>query len=360
MKILYIVSNLRRTGPTNQLYYIIKNLPDDFRVQVLTLFPEPSDSLRGLYEDSNIKVESLNLSRLSGMLYSKKRVEAYVNYIKPDIIQTQGLRADGILSTAKLTTPWITTSRNFPKEDYPSKFGFFRGRYMALLHTRYLSSCNNLVSCSEYIHSSLHSIGIKSRVIQNGTVLSVLTHASRILEQPLKLISVGSLIPRKNMNFILELSDLLNRDNIPHTLKILGDGPLRQELEARANSSVEFLGNVVEVREHLSQSDIFVSASYSEGLPNTVLEAISEGLSLLLSDIPPHREITKKMEDAHYIHFSVDRTANSVFESNIHEIDSIKFDREEIKKYQVDNFSDSSMSMKYQSLYKELYNDKQF
>ena len=160
------------------------------------------------------------------------------------------------------------------------------------------------------------------------------------------------------MNFILELSDLLNRENISHTLTILGDGPLRQELEARANSSVDFLGNVVEVREHLSQSDIFVSASYSEGLPNTVLEAISEGLSLLLSDIPPHIEITKKMEDSHYIHFPVNCTASSVFESILHEIDSITPAREEIKKCQVENFSDSSMSIKYQSLYKELYNGK--
>ena len=41
----------------------------------------------------------------------------------------------------------------------------------------------------------------------------------------------------------------------------------------------------------MNQSDYFVSASLSEGLPNSVLEAISMELPVLLSDISSHKEI---------------------------------------------------------------------
>ena len=45
------------------------------------------------------------------------------------------------------------------------------------------------------------------------------------------------------------------------------------------------------MREYLYASDYFLSASLAEGLPNSVLEAMSVGLPCVLSDIPPHREI---------------------------------------------------------------------
>jgi glycosyltransferase involved in cell wall biosynthesis len=56
-------------------------------------------------------------------------------------------------------------------------------------------------------------------------------------------------------------------------------------------SNISLKGKVIDVDEYLEAADCFVSASLSEGLPNSVIEALAWGLPIILSDIPEHREI---------------------------------------------------------------------
>ena len=100
----------------------------------------------------------------------------------------------------------------------------------------------------------------------------------------------------KNPFAILGAFHLL--DDTTSRLTYMGDGPLRDQLARRAEElgvagRASFTGLIPreDVFRRLLEADVFVSSSRVEGLPVAVLEAMACGCPVVLSDIPPHREI---------------------------------------------------------------------
>jgi glycosyltransferase involved in cell wall biosynthesis len=105
--------------------------------------------------------------------------------------------------------------------------------------------------------------------------------------------AVGRMKVQKNYFFMLEAFAATPKGY----LVIAGDGKLRSELEVHANQlgigeRVLFLGALGrdEIRHFLRAMDAFIQSSLYEGQSNAVLEAMNEGLPMLLSDIPEQRE----------------------------------------------------------------------
>ena len=103
--------------------------------------------------------------------------------------------------------------------------------------------------------------------------------------------------PDKGHDFLLDvLSDLPDLG-----LTLVGEGGLRPRIEERVREEglaerVRFTGLLSReaVYAELAAADLFVSPSVREGLPIAVLEAMALDRPVLLSDIPPHREILSK------------------------------------------------------------------
>jgi glycosyltransferase involved in cell wall biosynthesis len=82
-------------------------------------------------------------------------------------------------------------------------------------------------------------------------------------------------------------------------LRLVGDGPLRQDCERLAHElgigdRVEFLGDRDDIPRLLASSDVFVLASKYEMLPLSVLEAMRAGLPVIASDVGGMRETIVK------------------------------------------------------------------
>jgi glycosyltransferase involved in cell wall biosynthesis len=73
------------------------------------------------------------------------------------------------------------------------------------------------------------------------------------------------------------------------TLLVAGDGPLRADVEAHANQAVRVLGHS-EPGPLLAAADLFVMPSRREGQSIAVLEAMANGLALVVSDGPGNPE----------------------------------------------------------------------
>jgi glycosyltransferase involved in cell wall biosynthesis len=137
------------------------------------------------------------------------------------------------------------------------------------------------------------------------------------------------------------------------SLVVLGDGSEMSELRSlsKENDNIHLLGNVTNVLDYLLASDYFISSSFSEGLPNTVLEALSTGLATILSDIPSHLEIAEVCSSSCEI-FSLKDGLTGLEQKmlNADKIFSLK-SKAEAKEKANKFFSAKSMSLNYQNEY---------
>jgi glycosyltransferase involved in cell wall biosynthesis len=110
------------------------------------------------------------------------------------------------------------------------------------------------------------------------------------------ILGVGRFVPPKRFDRFLRILALLRQScSLPFKALIAGDGPLRPDLERLARNSgllsgtVEFCGNVPDVRSLYSQAHILLLTSDHEGTPNVVLEAMACGLPVVataVGDVP--------------------------------------------------------------------------
>lgn len=102
---------------------------------------------------------------------------------------------------------------------------------------------------------------------------------------------VGRMDDNKNQAMAISAFSQAAESRPGYKLIICGDGPLRSELEELAAASgasdrIEFAGMVSDVPARLRDAYAFVLTSDTEGMPNTLLEAMSLGVACISTDCP--------------------------------------------------------------------------
>jgi sugar transferase (PEP-CTERM/EpsH1 system associated) len=90
--------------------------------------------------------------------------------------------------------------------------------------------------------------------------------------------TVGRLVAVKDQATLVDAVAELRRTGLAATLLIAGDGPERAALDARARAAgvdLRLLGYRADVEQVMGAMDVFVLSSVSEGLSNTILEAMA-------------------------------------------------------------------------------------
>ena len=96
------------------------------------------------------------------------------------------------------------------------------------------------------------------------------------------LVCVGRLSEQKGQHLLVEAVSRLTREGVDVRLRLIGDGPMRGDLEAAAAElgvadRIEFTGSATadQVRDHLRDARGFVLPSFAEGLPVVIMEALA-------------------------------------------------------------------------------------
>jgi glycosyltransferase involved in cell wall biosynthesis len=104
----------------------------------------------------------------------------------------------------------------------------------------------------------------------------------RAAPDPFEILCVGRLVPAKGQHVLIDVVDRLIKKGVHLRLRLIGDGPERARLEeavvARAlNGHVIFEGSVNQdqIREFYRNADAFVLASFAEGVPVVLMEAMA-------------------------------------------------------------------------------------
>jgi glycosyltransferase involved in cell wall biosynthesis len=105
------------------------------------------------------------------------------------------------------------------------------------------------------------------------------------------LLYVGRLSREKGLSMLDPLSRFLRYAGVAHRLVLIGDGPMRKELEATCPDAV-FTGTLSadDVATAMASSDLFVFPSQTDTAGNVVLEAQASGLPVLVSRTGGPRE----------------------------------------------------------------------
>lgn len=203
---------------------------------------------------------------------------------RPSIVQTHGYKATALaylLRQTHVPWPWI---------------GFFHGattknlkeRVYHWFHPWLLGAADRVVVMSRAQAHALRHCGRRVRIIYNAAVPPAptgdsaerdrLTALAGSLRRPIVGV-VGRLSPEKGVDVFLDACAVLLRKGLAFSALVAGDGPERARLEARCRrlgveTCVRFLGQVYDVDVLYRMLDLVVLPSRSEGLPNTLLEAM--------------------------------------------------------------------------------------
>jgi glycosyltransferase involved in cell wall biosynthesis len=368
MRILYIVSSLKRCGPTNVLYNIVRRFDQRYDVSILTLAPAGNDSLEQEFIASGCRIINKSRNRWLWPLVGRSDFLDVIHQLDPDIIHSHGLRGDILNGLFGKGVMSFSTIHCFPFEDYLRQYGRLVGSLAAVIQVAMLSRIDWPIACSSAIAKNFaNKHNLHPRIVQNGISLpsesanylprEILRRKLGLDEKPI-LVVVGSMIPRKDPILVLEAFRRSCRFE-DHLLLFLGDGPLLAECKKAAgdNKNIVFAGNVSNVFEYLACASYYISASLSEGLPNSVLEAMGAGVPVILSAIPSHLEILLPDPGA-----GVTFRPNSC-ESLVEVLDNLPaFDATALglraRKLVENNFTDCLMSERYSSYYLEALGQK--
>ncbi len=289
MKILYSITKSEIGGAQVQVLQLVRHMRSlGHEVAVMSApggWLEQEAVKSGAIFYSNIYFSnSYNPIRL---LKACRRINLVLADFKPNLVHVHSSFA-GIITRLVLRgkTPTIFTAHSWAFTDGAK----LARRIIAPIAERFASKyTDKIITVSDY---DKH-IAIRYKISSPEKIISIYNGAVPLLGVAKKeniLISVGRLSYPKQFILLLKSFHMVNIPNV--VLHIVGDGPDRLKIEKKIlelglSLKVKLLGKLSQDKTHqeILKSSVFVLISKHEGLPISILEAMSAGLPIIASKV---------------------------------------------------------------------------
>jgi glycosyltransferase involved in cell wall biosynthesis len=291
IKVIHLVEDLKVGGQEKVIATIATFLnPEKYDVEVWCL--ARSGDVAEWLRHSGVVVKTLNLTSYHHPL-NVARLAWRLRRSCADLLHTHGSFAGTFGRLAAI----LVGMRGIVAHVHTTDFGLRRRH---VLIQRVLARFTRRIVCiseavRHFVESVEHTPTAKTCVIYNGvhgfrevdreTVFSRLTWGFGTEDCVLS--SVGALVANKGHHVLIDAMRMLVCEHPALRLLIVGDGPLRSELEDKVrrfnlSENVKFSGIVEDVHPGLDLADIFVlPTQYREGLSLAILEAMQHGLPVI-------------------------------------------------------------------------------
>ena len=322
--ILFITGSDKLSGPNKQLLNLIKALSrenKEYKVIIYickiiknkkkSLIPEISKIKNIKYYFTNKKTNNNFSFKLISNLFDIFKLNKKYNF---DFIQTSGIIPDSYMFILKklffLKSKWISVIRSQIEIEYKIRYkNLILYKILAIFHKFIInlsdkkicvsnSVAKHIMNKNKNFYLLLNSLSLEDeKMILNFFEKNNQKHKNNNLRMSTKnFMYVGHFDELKNPLLLIDYWAKYKPEN--SNLYLYGSkvkSNYFDDLEKKTNKTSNafingFKKNII--KEFLNKN-YYISASRTEGFPNTVIEALCTGCICILSSIPPHNEIKK-------------------------------------------------------------------
>jgi glycosyltransferase involved in cell wall biosynthesis len=339
MKILQVIGGGEKGGSRSHLMDLARGLEEaGHRVEIVCFL---EDAVAASCRECRIPVTVFPMRNICDFSAVKKLSE-YIARSSPDLVHTHGVRGNmiGRLSASRMGIPVVTTVHSSVYQDYSQplkKLCYHRIEKMTRKYTyRFIAVAGSLKkeleedgipgdkidvvyngikpefaagfapgfdregrqTCSGYSSEKHLDESDKAVEARDGSLRKELNIP---LVTPV-IMTIGRLEAVKNQEMFLNVCGELRDRGVNFHGVIVGDGPLRKQLEDQAQAlnlhrQVSFLGFRKDIYRLLSQAELFLLTSRMEGMPVTLLEAMAAGTPVLVTAVGGMPEVIALAEN---------------------------------------------------------------
>jgi len=304
-------------GPATFVPKIAKYFQDElnYEIEILTLSDNKNSNIN---DDFSVKRIDRNLPIIYRWL--KTIFTIYKLGKNKDLIFVNGLGTEATIANIFLNKKIIRKivgdpvwERAYSKAKISESFDEFQVKnygfsisFQKKVRSFSIKKSDIVVTPSQHLKNFILNLGFKNKIeiINNGVFIPE-ENTNIFTNDQINITIVSRLVSHKNIEKIIKAISDLNSPLI--NLNIIGDGPeLNQlqkiSLESNNKDNIIFHGklNRDEIDHIFLNSDIYIQASNYEGLPHSLLEAMSYGIPVLCTPVGECKEILGN-EDRGYI-----------------------------------------------------------